>query len=182
VVEPWTPCSLSEVTHGSLTISHPGQWVAISLSGDIKISFVSIYGIFDRMKNRPIFADATLHRAISDLTWLLLSKKERIVIGGDFNIWQDYGRLKKRYQTIFDRLKAHGLDLAGPFNLSPLLNCPCNDPVNCRHVHTHRNRTSPEKPFQNDFIFSRGVKVSCAALNEERHWVHSDHCPILAEI
>jgi hypothetical protein len=55
-VELWTPSSLAEVTHGSPTISHPGQWVEISLGDDHnKIYFVSIYGIFDKMENNPIF-------------------------------------------------------------------------------------------------------------------------------
>ena len=190
-IERWTPTALGKAAYGGRTISHPGQWVALALGeGETRIWVVSLYGIWDKtLDTGHIFAEATLHRAISDLAPLLYATDTaRVVLAGDLNVWRGYGGKKWEpgYRSVFQRLEAYGLALAGPYAQpgSVLDGCPCADASGCRHVRTYRHQQRKDStPYQLDFAFSRGVKVAgCSALDEERLWEHSDHCPILIEV
>jgi hypothetical protein len=190
-IEPWTPKPIGQAADGGPAISHPGQWVAVGIDEpETRLWIVSLYGIWDRMPDSgDIFAEATLHRALSDLALLFQAKAtDRLVLAGDLNIWRGYGQEKwrRRYQTVFDRLEAYGLKLAGPHRTieKPLEGCPCNAGNDCSHVRTYRHQhRKSSTPYQNDFVFARGVQVGrCDALDEERYWKHSDHCPLLFEI
>ena len=198
-VEPHEPKDLARAAYGAPAISHPGQWVAAAVgAGAARTWVVTLYGMFDKMNDSgDIYAEASLHRAISDLTPLLQERAtKRVVLAGDLNIWRGYGgRVSKsprakmweaRYKTVFDRLEAYGLTLAGPTRCDgpALAGCPCERGDACGHVRTYRHqRRSSSIPYQNDYVFTRGVKVArCVALDEERYWKHSDHCPLLIEI
>ena len=62
--------------------------------------------------------DASVHRVISDLS-LLIGKQRghRILAAGDLSVLHGYGEndyWRKRYDTVFDRMKALGLPFVGP--------------------------------------------------------------------
>lgn len=164
--------------------SHPGQFGVIHLPvGDHGLYIISVYAFF-----RDKYADTSMHRAISDLTPLLESKAA-VLMAGDINTFRDYtlGGTKaelRRYQLVFERLSALGMECLGPFSDSgPLAGCPCRDELNCRHVKTYRhyNRTDG-KPLQLDFAFGnkalRKRFVSCKAVDDEKYWAVSDHAPV----
>ena len=190
-VEPWYPESIGESAYGTPVISHPGQWVAIGVGEPRKrVWVVSLYGLWDTMpETRDIFAQATLHRALSDLAFLFQARTtRRVVVAGDLNIWRGYGHKswEPGYRTVFDRIAAYGFTFVGPLRAAgrPLKDCPCRGGADCLHVRTYRHlHRESGTPYQNDFAFVRGVHVSrCVALDEELYWKDSDHCPLLIEI
>jgi hypothetical protein len=187
-IHPWSPAQLAVAAYGAPVISHPGQWVAVGIGEGRKSTWVvSLYGLWETSARKGIYADATLHRSISDLAVLFQTEDaERIVVAGDLNVWRGYGDWRQRYDSVFDRLAAHGLQFAGPKRTegSSLERCPCEEPSACCHVQTYRRHRKPDStPYQNDFAFARGMQVArCTALDEERYWQHSDHCPILIEL
>ena len=67
-----------------------------------------------------IYADGSAHRLLSDLSGLVTgSRRERVIVAGDFNIFFGYGEhgdeyFAARYQSVFDRAAAMGLHLVGP--------------------------------------------------------------------
>lgn len=190
VVDQWAPTPLGEAKYGAPVISHPGQWVAIEVLLERPLWLVSLYGLWETVPDsKDIYAEATLHRALSDLALLLHSRKaKRVILAGDLNIWRDYGgkRWKPRYDSVFTRLDAYGMTLAGPSRADgpPLKGCPCDGGKDCAHVRTYRyQRKANSTPLQLDFAFTRGVRVkNCVALDDERYWSASDHCPILVEL
>ena len=192
-IEMWRPVPLATAAYKDAAISHPGQWVAAAFGAHEKpIWVVSLYGLWDTLPHtKDIYAEASLHRALSDLSRLFYSRSaERIVLAGDLNVWRGYGDRKWQpgYQSVFDRLVAYGFELAGPLRSGglPLDKCPCpnSGKPECRHVRTYRHqRSEAATPYQTDFAFVRGIRlVQCRALDEERHWQHSDHCPLLIEV
>src|SRR5258707_548869 len=81
-----------------------------------------------------------------------------LVLAGDLNIWRGYGGKKWEpgYRSVFDRLEAYGIRLAGPHRTvgSPLPECPCKDGEDCSHVRTYRHgRRQDSRPLQLDFVF-----------------------------
>lgn len=185
----YEPKPLAAAAYGQPAISHPGQWVAASIGEpDTSVWLISLYGMWDSMSDSgDIFAEPSLHRAVSDLTPLLQEKQaRRVVLAGDLNIWRGYGPKKwaRRYRTVFDRIEAYQLGFVGPKRTpgAALPNCPCKKPALCEHVQTYRyQRRADSTPYQNDYMFARGVQVlECIALND--YWEHSDHCPILLDI
>jgi endonuclease/exonuclease/phosphatase family metal-dependent hydrolase len=164
------------------------------------LAVVSLYGIWDSMGDgRAIYAEATLHRAISDLTPLLQRPRTDVVLAGDLNIyrnWQhgspDADRLwADRYDTVFDRLAAYGLTYRGPLRGSATDGgtCRCGLRDDCRHVNTYR--TSAGNLFQLDYVFaSSAVDVTRCdpadppASRESRHraWQLSDHLAVLVDV
>ena len=110
------------------------------------------------------------------------------MLAGDLNIWRGYGGSEwdPRYRTVFDRLRSYKLALAGPRRIGgePLPDCPCGQGEDCDHVRTYRHQQRKDSPpYQNDHVSTRGVRVEgCVAMDEERYWEHSDHCPLLVEV
>ena len=189
-VDRWTPAPIGKAEYSKPAISHQGQWVAIGLGEpDDRVWIVSLYGLWETMPDtKDIFAQATLHRALSDLSLLFLAKAtKQVVVAGDLNIWLGYGNKKWEpgYRSVFDRFEAYGFTLAGPRRAkgAPLEGCPCCGGDRCLHVRTYRHQHSASSiPYQNDYAFVRGVgQAACVALDDERNWQHSDHCPILIE-
>lgn len=160
---------------------------------------VSLYGIWDRVGERgDLYADASLHRAISDLAVLFQDPaRSNLVVAGDLNVWHDYGRSTslrgwsaawaQRFDGVFARMAAHGLELIGPFaeeGEPPLERCPCERQA-CWHVNTYLYRKDPANvPDQNDFMFAsasmRARLTRCYAIMDPDVWDYSDHRPIVA--
>ena len=191
--EPVRPTPLWEAPYGGLAASHPGQFAVatVTLPGHPAVTVVSLYGLWDKMNDSgEIYAYATLHRALSDLTPLFQTRGARVIVAGDLNVWHGYGGPPwlGRYQLVFDRLASQGLELVGPFRPSddqPLENCPCGPQPDCRHVLTYRHqRNAGNRPYQNDFVFAGGTLAAGAivtTVREEEVWRHSDHVPVIAE-
>jgi endonuclease/exonuclease/phosphatase family metal-dependent hydrolase len=153
------------------------------------VTFISLYGIWDR-DDRYLFSEATLHRAISDLTILLQeTARSHVVLAGDLNVFFEWDRADydaywaPRYNTIFIRLVAYGLELVGPFGEKPLPGCRCGRGTSCRHVRTFAYQRKPTNlPNQLDYVFAtRPMQaVTCCALEDEAAWEYSDHLPVIS--
>ncbi len=193
-----TPLRDAKADWGEFVASHPGQFAVANVEapdGDV-ITVVSLYGIWDKIpETGELFADATLHRAISDLAVVFQRRgADNIVVAGDLNVWHAYEATgeawAQRFATVFDRLAAYGLQLLGPFRPEgepPLQGCPCKT-ADCRHVNTFRyQRKADATPYQNDYIFAttslakRLAPGGCFACDEEDVREHSDHRPVIAQ-
>lgn len=136
-----------------------------------------------------IFADASAHRIISDLSAFIAHTNpanHRIIAAGDLNTI--YGATEEsrletpiRAQTMFDRMRAIGLEFLGPRapkggrKAAPT---PQGLRPNTRNVPTFTTQN------QLDYVFaSRGFheSVSVRALNAPDEWGPSDHCRIVIE-
>jgi endonuclease/exonuclease/phosphatase family metal-dependent hydrolase len=184
------PTPLGDAEYGKFAVSHPGQFAVARIGlpdNQGSITVISLYGIWDR-DDRWLYADATLHRAISDLTLLLQEAgRSRIVLAGDLNIWSEWERADPfwaaRFDTVFDRLKAHGLHLIGPRGEQPLERCLCRRDAECRHVRTFAFQRKPaNNVYQNDFVFATNAlkPASCEVIDDDASWKYSDHLPVLA--
>lgn len=143
-----------------------------------------------------IYADASAHRLVSDLSALLASQRgHRILVAGDWNILHGYGEGRSeywagRYRSVFDRLEAIGLRFLGPQvpNGIPADPRPSEIPLESRDVPTYRtNERDPASgQRQLDFVFAsadleRQIE-RVAALNEPEEWGASDHCRVVIDL
>jgi hypothetical protein len=101
---------------------------------------------------RTIYADASAHRVLSDLSALISTRRNhRIVAAGDLNILRGYGEYgnsywKARYATVFDRAEAMGMRCVGPHAPNGRQGEPWPDelPPDTVNVPTyHTNRQTP---------------------------------------
>lgn len=180
---------------GEFVASHPGQFAVadIATAGGDVVTVVSLYGIWDKIpETGRLFADGSLHRAISDLTVVFeRGRGQNVVVAGDLNVWHAYEGTDetKRFAALFDRLDSLGLELLGPFRpdgTPQLAGCPCRS-VSCRHVNTYRHgRKADAVPYQNDYVFATASMASrlapggCFAADDAAVWEHSDHLPLVA--
>lgn len=185
--------ALHESVDGEFACSHPGQFAVGELSFDSgeRITLVSLYGIWDRMKDsRRAYPEATLHRAISDLTLLFQERaNEFVLIAGDLNVYSyaTGDRWVDRGLTVFSRLAAYGIEWCGPFrgdDEARLDGCPCPD-LECRHVHTYLHQSNPaNRPHQIDYILAsaalRERLIGSWADPDPEWYLHSDHRPVFA--
>ena len=147
--------------------------------------------------NHYEFADASVHRIISDLTGFIggWPKAPRIIAAGDLNTI--YGATEEstletpiRAQTVFDRMNAVGMEFVGPRagEGGRKADPPSDDvPPDTRNVPTyHSNRASPETARnQLDYVFaSNGFheSISVRAMNGVDEWGPSDHCRIVIDV
>ena len=144
------------------------------------------------------YPDASIHRAISDLSVLIGSLKpetHRLLVAGDFNMI--YGAtpenklaLPARDQSVIDRFKALGLEFLGPqFPAGrQALPTPSGLPETTKNVPTYYTpyeKTPQRASNQLDYVFaSQGFhrQIEVRALNEITDWGPSDHCRLLIEI
>ena len=145
---------------------------------------------------RWIYSDASAHRIISDLSAFIGHHdpaKHRILAAGDLNMF--YGAigsrlsLPERERTVWDRMRALGLEFLGP--QAPhgrrAKTAPDGVPPDTKNVPTYyRPGTHPETAVhQLDYAFaSRGFHetVSVRAMNEVDEWGSSDHCRLMIEV
>lgn len=147
--------------------------------------------------SRWIYADASVHRIISDLAAFIGHENpgtHRIVASGDLNIFHGYGDggdpyWEARYRSVFDRMNAIGLEFIGPQapNGRQAERLLPGEPSDSRNVitYSHNNNPAVTDNRQLDFAFaSRGFheSIKVHALNEVDEWGPSDHCRILIEI
>ena len=141
------------------------------------------------------YADASVHRIISDLSAFIgheNPRTHRILAAGDLNIAHGYGDggsppyWEARYQSVFDRMAAIGLEFMGPQapNGRQAQTRAMREPTNSRNVVTfYLPGRNPETASNNqlDYVFaSRGLheNVAVRALNGVEEWGPSDHCRV----
>lgn len=175
---------------GSLTVAD------IYRGDDFLLTVVSAYGAWERAAAiDEIFADASVHRLLSDIAPLITGRSsERVLIAGDLNILHGYGEhgdayWAARYQTVFDRAAAMGLEFSGPQAPNGRqANPPAAEmPAGSRDVPTfrHSRQTPKTATRQLDFVFAtRNIApmVAVRALNQPDEWGPSDHCRIRISI
>jgi len=187
----------------AIMVSRPGTFapaiIRILKTGE-ELIIVSLYSFWANpikyAKSNWIYADASAHRLISDLSALIgQQNNHKIIISGDLNILYGYGEggspyWKKRYDTIFDRMSALGLRFIGPQapdGGKQALPWPAELPEDSRNVPTFRtNKDKPETATrQLDFVFasdSIADRLSVRAANSLEEWGPSDHCRIFIDL
>ncbi len=190
-----------EVGPGVLGVSRMGSLSAavVSTPDHDPVTLVSAYAAWERpyasQSKNWIYADASAHRLLSDVASLIGKQRgHRIIVSGDFNILYGYGENRSRYwaaryQTVFDRMQAMGLQFIGPQapNGRQADPWPSELPSDSKNVPTfHSNRQTPETATrQLDFVFASKAlvnNVTVKALNNPEEWGPSDHCRVVIEI
>lgn len=185
-----------------LAVSRPGSIAIarVSAPGIEPFTVASVYAAWERpvpqTEGAWIYADASAHRLVSDLSALISSQRgHRILVSGDWNILHGYGEQGSlywaaRYQSVFDRLEAIGLKFIGPQqpNGAPAAPRPRELPPDSRDVPTFRTNESDPASAQRqlDFVFAsadlaRDV-TRVAAMNGADEWGESDHCRVVVEL
>jgi exonuclease III len=189
--------SVEEAKPGAMAVSRPGTLSVAEITpvGSPPILVASLYATWERphaeVRSNWIYADASVHRLISDLSALVGREKgHRIVAAGDLNVLRGYGEhgnlyWADRYASVFDRMAALGLNFVGPRAPAGRRADPWPDelPRLSDNVPTfHTNRQSPASATrQLDFVFaSAGLdeRVAVRASNDPSEWGASDHCQI----
>lgn len=193
---------LVEAGPNQLGVSRQGTLAAARatelVSGET-LTVVSLYGLWEKPHTTVggsfIYADASVHRLISDLSVLVGQRGGRgIIAAGDLNILFGYGEhgsryWAARYATVFDRMAAIGLSLVGPQaprgrQADPW---PVELPSDSRNVPTYfTTRQLPETATrQLDFVFASADlvdRITVTALNDPAQWGPSDHCRLEIEV
>jgi hypothetical protein len=193
---PTQPLGHADVDSNTLVVSRPGSIAAATLTlGNDSITLISVYAPWERpvpyAEGGWIYADASAHRIISDVSALVGSQRgHRVIVAGDFNILRGYGEdgsdyWRARYQTVFDRFAAIGIPFAGPEapNGHPVASRPTELPANSTTVPTFNNQGNPTR--QLDFVFASAVlhdRLMVTALNGPDEWGPSDHCRIQIDL
>jgi exonuclease III len=192
---------LADAGPDDLGVSLPGTLAACELTeqGGEPITLASIYGAWSSPvpgnKNGWIYADASVHRVISDLSALLASQRgHRIVVAGDLNILHGQGEhgsdyWKARYETVFARMAAIGLPLVGPQhpNGEQCWPWPTELPTDSKNVPTFRTQKADPASAtrQLDFVFASkdlAERIRVRACNGAAEWGPSDHCRLEIEL
>jgi hypothetical protein len=145
-----------------------------------------------KIRSTGIYADASAHRVISDLSAVipLSNRQHRIIAAGDLNILYGYGEdgdayWASRYDTVFKRMASIGLPFVGP--QAPNGRCaepwPKELPPSSSNVPTfYTSRQTPASATrQLDFVFASNSlteHLQVSALNEPNDWGPSDHCRV----
>lgn len=195
------PKSIGDAAYREFAVSRLGTLSAATISApdEEPITFISMYGAWESphttTKSRWIYADASVHRLISDLSVFIGKQRgHRIIASGDLNILHGYGELRSpywgaRYKIIFDRFSAIGLQFVGPQSPNGRQAEPWpkelpEDSKNVPTYHTPRQGIAGATR-QLDFVFaSRDIadQVHVRALNEPDEWGRSDHCRVLIKV
>lgn len=192
-LNPVLPTPLADANYNDFAACHPGQFAVARLGvpeTSTELVLISLYGLWHTPSGNG--AEATLHRAISDLTPLFLTSPH-IILAGDLNLFRNTDNVGQRhFDTVFSRLDAYGLQLHGPFRAPgepPQRDCTCGQGDRCDHIETFRIWRRNAKPYQDDYVFASGsVKLlSCFSLIDptvtdfsDRTQRRSDHWPVIA--
>jgi hypothetical protein len=186
-MSPLVATPLAAAGDNTFATSHPGQFAVaqVEIPGTIhELLVISLYGLWHSVSGNG--AEATLHRALSDLTALFLTSPH-VVLAGDLNVFRNTTNVgQRRFDTVFTRLDAYDLHLVGP--LLPaghprLVGCTCGQGDECDHVETFRLFRTGALPYQDDFVFAKAITTeSCVALADPliRSARLSDHWPVVA--
>ena len=198
----WIDCkSIQDAHPGEVGVTRPGTMSAAVVAPRTGEPFIAValYSVweqpFSRLDSSWIYADASAHRLVSDMSVFVGSQRgSRILAAGDLNILSGYGEhgsayWANRYGSVFSRMDALGLSLVGPQAPNGRIADPWPDelPSDSRNVPTYyANHQSPETASrQLDFVFaSKGFASSIytTALNEPLEWGPSDHCRVLIDV
>lgn len=157
---------------------------------------MSVYAPWERPlgRDKRLWADASAHRVLSDLTPLLWDQGHHsLVVAGDFNILYGYGELGNphwaRYAGVFERAEALGLVFVGPQYPNGHQARPWPDelPPDSRNIPTFRYNDDglAGARRQLDFVFVSEAlrdRVRVTALNGADDWGPSDHCRIVIDV
>ncbi len=193
--------SVDAAQPGELAVSRAGTLTAaiLTTSTGEPLTVVSMYAAWENPHvstgSSWIYADASVHRLISDLSIFIGQQSgHRIIAAGDLNILYGYGEhgnnyWATRYETVFTRMSALGLSFVGPQAPSGRCADPRPDelPRTSKNVPTyHTSRQTPATATrQLDFVFVSNDlvdQVSVTALNEPDRWGPSDHCQVEIEV
>ena len=192
---------LASAAYGEFAVSSPGTLTAARITPHSGKPFVAVSMCSEWESphawagGRRIYADASAHRLVSDLSILVGRQRgHRVLAAGDLNILRGYGEggnryWAGRYDTVFRRMEAIGLPLVGPQAPHGRQAEPWPDelPRDSLAVPTfHSNRESPATGSrQLDYVFaSEGFNagLTVRAMNEAEQWGPSDHCRIGIEL
>lgn len=190
---------IAATDEGAYLISRSGSLTLADVirDGEPVLTVASIYAAWETAPATGVlYADGSAHRLVSDLSALVTSEfGHRLVIAGDLNILYGYGEdgsayWAGRYQSVFDRLEAMGLDLLGPFVKQGVRQAdpwPDELPAQSRTVPTfHANRDKPVSARrQLDYVFaSRRLAgmVEVTARNAVQEWGPSEHCRVHIDV
>lgn len=188
-----------DVDFAALGVSRAGSLAVADVrrGEDFLFTIASAYAAWESPPGRDgfIYADASAHRLLSDIAGLVTGhRQEKLVIAGDFNILFGHGEhgdsyFGARYQSVFDRADAMGLQFVGP--QSPhgrqAAPWPAELPSGSSNVPTFRHsRQTPESATrQLDYVFATtniADKVHVRALNDVDDWGPSDHCRVAISV
>jgi endonuclease/exonuclease/phosphatase family metal-dependent hydrolase len=177
-----------------LGVSRAGSLAAaaLALPNEDPITVASIYASWEHpvshLASRWIYADASAHRIVSDLSALIGTEHGHcLLVAGDWNILRGYGEhgsqyWRARYESVFARMEALGLRLVGPFAGRRPDPWPSELPIDSDTTPTYwPARGHPTR--QLDFVFAStelAPRVHVTALNGSS-WT-CDHCPIRIEL
>lgn len=198
----YSPHSIRDANLGDLAVSRIGTLAAAEVRHpqvSDSVTIVSMYSSWEEPHRSTesgwIYADASAHRLVSDLsTFIGQQRGHRVVAAGDLNILYGHGEdgssyWAARYRSVFDRMAALGLPLVGPQfpNGRQAQPWPPELPNDSRNVPTfHSNRQTPETATrQLDFVFASVdlvPRVAVTALNSPKDWGPSDHCRIEIDV
>ena len=193
--------SLDDAQSGELAVSRTGTLAAATVTPSNGAPFIviSTYAVWENPHavtgSGWIYADASVHRLISDLS-VFIGQQEghSVLVAGDLNILHGYGEWgsaywASRYASIFNRMSVLGLSFVGPQSPDGRRADPWPDelPSTSNNVPTyHSNRQTPATATrQLDFVFaSNGLaeRVRVRAANKLDRWGPSDHCRLEIEV
>ena len=182
-----------------MPVSRPGTITLADVrahDSDESVTVASIYALWEKPSEGSwILADASAHRLISDLSWLIGRQNgHRIIAAGDLNLLRGYGEngrayWKRRYQTVFDRFDAIGIPFVGPLlpHGHPVVDKPSELPDGHDGVPTFRPRPSDPASAtrQLDYVFASTTlvpRLAVRALNGPEEWGPSDHCRVSIDV
>jgi len=167
---------LADAHGGELGVSRPGTLAAAIVTPHTGEPFtaISVYGCWEAphamTSGKFIYADASVHRLISDLSVFVSKRATRsILVAGDLNILYGYGERgdaywAARYGTVFTRMKALGLSFIGPQAPAGRLAepWPAELPRTSRNVPTYhtKKQTPASCTRQLDFVFATASLAS----------------------
>jgi hypothetical protein len=115
--------AVGEREKDAIPVSRAGTLAVADVEfADETITLVSAYALWERPSDESawIYADASVHRLISDIATLISTEqRHRVIVAGDLNILRGYGEngsryWKGRYDSVFSRMEAMGLPFVGP--------------------------------------------------------------------
>jgi len=176
-------------------VSRAGSIAAadVIIDGAVVLTAVSVYAAWETTA-REIYADGSAHRILSDLSALMPKPNHQLLVAGDWNILRGYGEFgnpywRSRYDTVFQRAEALGLQFVGPQypNGRQADPWPTELPHDSLCVPTfHHSRQKPATATrQLDFVFAStplAHRVEVRALNTAEEWGPSDHCRVLIDV
>lgn len=202
------PKSIAAAASGQFAVSRMGTLAAADVvdpqTGDV-FTVLSMYAAWERplaeMGGDWIYADASAHRLVSDLSVFIGHKRRhRIIAAGDLNILFGHGEhgdayWEGRYRTVFDRMEVLGLRFVGPQasregersvgrQADPWPDELPRESLNVPTYHTNRQKPATATR-QLDFVFASAEianRVSVRAMNQPEEWGDSDHCRVAIEV